>query len=494
MPFISAMFKNHHFSALICCFALFFAVYFLDAGICRSAATPSGNLVFILDASGSMGAQIQGKMKIDIAKQVLVDLIKDLPSGVNVGLVAYGHRQKADCNDVEELAPLEPLDRESLATKIKALDHMGKTPLTLSVKIVAESLRTLEDETTIILVSDGEETCEGDPCAMVKELKASGIKFVMHVIGFDVTDKEKAQLSCLAEAGGGSYFTAKNAGELTSAAKKVVEKTEQSSGKLKISALRNGKPIGAWYEVSKAEADGNGEKINVDSNPVSAGGEEIKLIPGTYDLMIKNQEDAGQPTMKFSGIVIEAGKTVAKIADFSGGMLKVKALRNSKPIGAWYEVFKAEAGGSGEKESVASNPIGDDGENIKLLPGIYDLVIRNQEDAGNPTMNYPGIFIEAGKTVEKVANFTGGALMVKALKNGKPIGAWYEVFKAAEGGSGEKESVASNPIGNDGENIKLPPGVYDLTIRNQDEDGNPTKDFPSITIEAGKAIEKVAVF
>ena len=496
MPLISAMIKSHNFSVLICCLTVFFAVCSIKVENCRSATIPSGNLVFILDASGSMGAQIQGKMKIDIAKEVLVDLIKDLPAGVNVGLVAYGHRQKADCNDVEELTPLGPLDREALATKITSLDHKGKTPITLAVQKVAESLRTLEDETTIILVSDGEETCAGDPCAMVKELKASGIKFVMHVIGFDVNDKEKTQLSCLAEAGGGSYFTAKNAGELTSAAKKVVEKTEQSSGKLKISALRNGKPVGAWYEVFKAEEEGNDEKINVGSNPVSADGDEIKLVPGVYDLTIKNQEDVGQPTMNFPAIAIEAGKTVVKIADFSGGTLKVKASRNGKPVGSWYEVFKAEAGGGNrEEESVASNPIGDDGESIKLLPGVYDLVIRNQEDVGSPEMNFPGILVEAGKTVEKVANFVGGALMVKALKNGKPpISARYEVFKAeAGGGNHEEESVASNPIGDDGVNIKLPPGVYDLTISNQD-DGNSTKDFPAITIEAGKTIEKVAVF
>ncbi len=494
MPFISVTSKNRTFLSIICFLALLLVAYAQGVGTCQAATAPFGNLVFILDASGSMGAQIQGKMKIDIAKEVLAGLIEDLPAGVNVGLVAYGHRQKTDCNDVEELTALGPLDRESLVTKIKNLDHKGKTPITLSVQKVAESLKTLEDETTIILVSDGEETCEGDPCKMVKELKASGIRFVMHVIGFDVTDKEKAQLACLAEAGGGSYFTAKNVGELTSAAKKVVEKTEQSSGKLKITAQRNGKPIGAWYEVFKAETDGSGEKIPVATNPIDTGGEDIKLIPGTYDLLVRNQEDAGNPTMNFSGIRIEAGKTVSKVADFSGGTLKVKALRNGKPVGAWYEVFKAEAAGNGEKESVASNPIGDEGANIKLIPGVYDLTIRNQEDAGNPTMNYPGLIIESGKTVEKVANFSGGTLIVKALKNGKPVGAWYEVFEAEAAGNGEKESVASNPVGDEGANIKLVPGVYDLTVRNQDGVENPTKNFPGITIEAGKVIEKVAAF
>ena len=492
MSLSSASSKNPSFPLIVCFFV--FLLNAVGSGICWSSTTSSANLVFIFDASGSMGAQIQGKMKIDIAKEVLTHLINELPAGVNVGLVAYGHRQKADCNDVEELAALGPLDKASLIKKIKILEHKGKTPITRSVQIVAEGLKTLEDETTIVLISDGEETCEGDPCAMVKALKASGIKFVMHVIGFDVNDKEKAQLSCLAEAGGGSYFTAKNAGELTAAARKVVQKTEQSSGKLKIKATRNGKPIGAFYEVFKAGARGGGEKESVASNPVGDGIAEIQLAPGMYDLTIKNQEEAGNPTVSFAGITIEAGKTVEKVADFSGGTLRVKALRNGKPAGAWYEVFKAEAGGNSEKESVASNPVIDGAAEIKLVPGAYDLILRNQEDAGNPIMNFSGITIEAGKTIEKVANFSGGTLKVKALKNGKPIGAWYEVFKAEAGGNSEKESVASNPVGDGGEEIKLMPGVYDLILKNQGEADNSTRNFSGITIEAGRVVEKIAEF
>jgi hypothetical protein len=122
-------------------------------------------------------------------------------------------------------------------------------------------------------------------------------------------------------------------------------------------------------------------------------------------LKVRDQEDAGNPRVSFQGITIEAGKVVEKVAEFSGGTLKVKALRKGKPIGAWYEVFKADDGPDSEKESVASNPIGDEGESIKLTPGVYDLRVRNQEDTGNPTVSFPGINIEAGKVIEKVAEF-----------------------------------------------------------------------------------------
>ena len=494
MPAISTQSKTSVLSFVIHFMAFLVLALAVGGENCWASTAPSGNLIFILDASGSMGAKIQGKMKIDIAKEVLSGLIRDIPAGVNVGLVAYGHRQKADCDDVEELAALGPLDREPLIAKINSLDHKGKTPITRSVQIVAEGLKSLENETTIVLVSDGEETCDGDPCAMVKELKASGIKFVMHVIGFDVTEKEKTQLSCLAEAGGGTYFTAKNAGEFLVAAKKVVEKTEQSAGTLKMKAIRNGKPLNAWYEVIKANPAGNTNSAIVATNPINEKGEELKLIPGIYDLIIRNQEDAGNPEQKFPGITIEVGKSVEKIADFSGGTLKIKALRNGRPFRAWYEVFKAGADENVEKESVATNPINEKGEEIKLIPGVYDLTIRNQEDAGNPEQKFPGITIEAGKSVEKIADFSGGTLKVKALKGGKAIGAWYEVFKDEVAASTGLESIASNPIGEEGEEIKLVPGMYKLTIRNQVDPGNPVQEFSGVTIKAGLTVEKIAEF
>jgi Ca-activated chloride channel family protein len=193
-------------------------------------ASPRGNIVFILDGSGSMWGKIEGKAKIDIAKEVLTGLIRDLPAGVDVGLVAYGHRSKSDCADVEQLVPSGAPDKGALIEKVNAISPKGMTPITLSVKMTVEKLKALEGETTVLLVSDGQETCKGDPCALVKQLKASGIKFVMHVIGFDVSEKEKAQLACLAQAGGGRYFAAANAKEFQLASRKVAESVTVGAG------------------------------------------------------------------------------------------------------------------------------------------------------------------------------------------------------------------------------------------------------------------------
>jgi Ca-activated chloride channel family protein len=501
--FSSGRNREHRFavlSLLLCLAVVLSALAVASKGCLAADAPPESNLVFILDASGSMAAKVQNKVKMDIAKEVLSGLIKDLPAGINVGLVAYGHRQKADCNDVEELAPLSPFNKDELINKIKALNPKGKTPITISVRQVADNLATTEDGTTIILVSDGEETCGGDPCALVKELKESGVKFVMHVIGFDVGEKEKAQLSCIAQAGGGSYFAAKNAGELSLAARKTVEKAEQSAATFKVKALRNGKPLKAYATVLKAvegEEEEN-EREKVAEGWIEPEGTAFKLAPGVYDLQVQNEEDADRPSLSFAAVKIESGKSIEKVADFSGGTLRVKALRNGKPFNAYAVVLKAVEGEDEEKEreKVTEGWTEPEGTAFNLTPGVYDLQVQNEEDADRPTVSFTAVKIESGKSIEKVADFSGGTLRVKASRNGKPFSAYAVVLKAGEGEDDEKEreKVAEGWTDPEGTAFKLTPGVYDVEVQNEEDAGKLKVDFKAVTVEAGKSVEKVAEF
>ena len=191
---------------------IIFMVLGADTSHAQSAGGSSGtNLLFILDASGSMAGQIDGKAKMDVAKGVMTDLIDGLPDNVNVGLEVYGHRSKGDCNDIESMVEVGALNKQALIDKINSLQPKGKTPIAKSLEMAGQKLSASEDQTTIILVSDGEETCEGNACTYVKDLREKGINVKVHVVGFDVGQKEKEQLSCIAEAGGGRYYTANNA-------------------------------------------------------------------------------------------------------------------------------------------------------------------------------------------------------------------------------------------------------------------------------------------
>ena len=97
------------------------------------------------------------------------------------------------------------------------MKFLGKTPLTAAVRQAAEALKYTEDKATVILITDGLETCEADPCALGKELEAAGVDFTAHVVGFGLTADEGKQVACLAENTGGKYIQASDAEALQDA-------------------------------------------------------------------------------------------------------------------------------------------------------------------------------------------------------------------------------------------------------------------------------------
>jgi Ca-activated chloride channel homolog len=473
------------------------SVIYLHVGelpVCLASDTAKNNFIFILDASGSMAAQVQGRSKIDVAKDVLSGLIKDLPETTNVGLVAYGHRQKGDCNDVEELVSLAPLNKTSLVNHIIGLRPKGMTPLTSSIQKVAEGLKGRGDQTTIVLVSDGEETCKGDPCATVRELKASGSQFVMHVIGFDVSEKEKKQLNCIATAGDGFYFTARNAGELKLAAKQAVEKQEPPKSTLTVKAVRNGQPLQARCEIFKTEGETARQGEKVGEGLTEKGSKTFTLPPGAYNLKVENTEDTLKPTLTFQGINIGPGENIVRLAEFSGGTLIAKALRNGVSVNASATIYKAGTDQEKGKEKITVGSIDGKGKEFKLAPGGYEVTVEDLEDADRPLLTFSGVMVEAGKTVEKQAEFSGGTLLIKALRNGKPLQATALIYKTIQDEEKEKEKAAEARIELEGTPIKFTPGSYDVIVINQEDESRPTVSFQNLVIEAGKTIEKTADF
>ncbi len=175
-------------------------------------------VMLVLDASGSMWGQIEGRSKVEIARDAVADLVRTWKADADLGLVAYGHRRKGDCADIETVLPAGPLDAKAYLGKVNALNAKGMTPLSQAVIHAADALKASERKATVILVSDGEETCKLDPCAVGKQLEAKGVDFTAHVIGFDVPNPaHQAQLRCLAENTGGRYFNASDATSLENA-------------------------------------------------------------------------------------------------------------------------------------------------------------------------------------------------------------------------------------------------------------------------------------
>jgi Ca-activated chloride channel family protein len=176
------------------------------------------NMLLVLDASGSMRGKIDGRTKVDIARDTVANVVRGWNPDNQLGLVAYGHRRKDDCADIETLIPVGPLDPDAYLKTVNGLGALGMTPLSAAVRQAAQALEWSERKATVILVSDGEENCNLDPCAIGAELEKTGVDFTAHVIGFDVANvAHQAQLRCLAKATGGRYFNARDGRELSAA-------------------------------------------------------------------------------------------------------------------------------------------------------------------------------------------------------------------------------------------------------------------------------------
>jgi Ca-activated chloride channel family protein len=180
--------------------------------------------ILVFDGSGSMWGQIDGINKIVTARETLARVLPTFPTTMELGLMAYGHNRRGDCNDIEMLVQTGPVTTTagSISDAVNTLNPRGKTPLSEAVRRAALELRYTEERATIILVTDGLETCEADPCALANELESVGIDFTTHVIGFGLTEEEGRQVACLAENTGGRYFQATDADALGDALAQTV--------------------------------------------------------------------------------------------------------------------------------------------------------------------------------------------------------------------------------------------------------------------------------
>ena len=188
---------------------------------CAAPAIAQNDVVIVYDGSGSMWGQIDGTSKVEIARNVLADLVTNWDDDTNLGLVAYGHRREGDCTDIETMIAPGPLDRAKFISTVNAINPVGKTPISASVSHAADLLSYRDNPATVVLISDGVETCNADPCALSAQLAQQGIALTVHVVGFDLDDAANASLSCIAENTGGVFVPASNADELTDALAQV---------------------------------------------------------------------------------------------------------------------------------------------------------------------------------------------------------------------------------------------------------------------------------
>ena len=209
----------------------------------------NAGVVLILDASGSMLQRMEGKRRIEVAKEVLVDLIRNkMPAGTPMALRVFGHREADACRtDLEiPLGPLNPQNAAGQIAKIQAM-NLAKTPIAQSLSLVAQDLQKVKGQRIVVLITDGEETCGGDPAEAIRELQAAGIDVRVNIVGFAIDDAALSQTFKLwAEMGRGSYFNADNAaglGESLARAMQIPFEVLDDKGQVVATGLVGGDPV-----------------------------------------------------------------------------------------------------------------------------------------------------------------------------------------------------------------------------------------------------------
>ncbi|UXX96080.1 VWA domain-containing protein [Streptomyces sp. AD2-2] len=194
-----------------------------------SAASPKVELV--LDVSGSMSARdMDGGSRMAAAKQAFNEVLDATPEEVQLGIRTlganyHGNDRKTGCKDTAQLYPVGTLNRTEAKTAVATLTPTGWTPIGPALLKAADDLNGGDGTRRIVLISDGEDTCQPlDPCEVAREIAAKGIGLTIDTLGLVPDAKTRDQLSCIADATGGTYTSVQHKEELSDRVGQLVDR------------------------------------------------------------------------------------------------------------------------------------------------------------------------------------------------------------------------------------------------------------------------------
>lgn len=421
----------------------------------QQATDTKEQVMFVLDGSNSMWGQINGTAKISIAKEVMTDLVQGWDKNVPMGLTVYGHRRKNDCSDIEVVSLPGVADRNQITEKVQQISPRGKTPLTESVRLAAFSIGGYTGaKSSVVLVSDGLETCGGDPCALARSLKAINANFTTHVIGFDVTKEEFQSLQCMATETGGKFFRANNATELKDALQQTAQaittpKTEPTpapKAKPTVKAVpvpasflyaklcktcKRLAPLEVLWDVQKNDAKFfQGLGVLYKSDP--------KLEEGNYSVTAKYSGSSFSTNAEIT--VGRDGKQVGEVNLNLGGITLSAFASTDETLAAdrvVYRFYPIIDGVVSEKDV----EVAIQGGNVTWVPeGEYQITATHQKLSETTQVN-----IVAGEITKHTFDLRFGYFQPFAnlVAGGKPIGKFtYKVFATKEAAEKSGNGIA----------------------------------------------------
>ncbi|MDP8995129.1 MAG: VWA domain-containing protein, partial [Pseudomonadota bacterium] len=274
------------------------------------AALERSNTLLILDSSGSMaGSAGGGTTKLEAAKRALRRYVAGTPDSLALGFMVYGHKGSNDpagkaqsCRAVELLDPIGKGAAKGFDRTLKRFEPTGYTPLGAALRKARDAFEGKEDGINrIILVTDGIETCGGNPVAQARKLKQAGIEVTTDVVGFDVAKPAEAKrLRAIAEASGGEYSDARTAAALNDyfsdqlqrvddLAKQylcVIEKAAQ------VSLCQTDTGAKGWLYMTEAAAVASREGREAEAEEIDRLREQLEVARQRRDDAFDRQSDA----------------------------------------------------------------------------------------------------------------------------------------------------------------------------------------------------------
>ena len=331
----------------------------------QQATQNETNVQLIVDSSGSMGEEIEpGETRVQAAKGALNDVIDILPTnpGINVGLRIYGHEgnntqagRPVSCQSSELVVPMAGVDKDALRSEVDGIEPVGWTPIALSLNRAAADFPAASDtvKNAVILVTDGLETCGGNPCTASRNLITGDGEVVTHVIGFALREDERANLQCIVDESGGLLLGADNADQLRDAIFTVLEEAEVvvTSGELEIES------IGGLYPRATVTGATEADDSNPNATTFSAvfgDDSNVLVVPaGTYVVAWINPSGS---TSQVTVLVEANQRTVIRgsILRFPQGNGEVYVLSDQAGIEIWRAPVEF-------------------GDHVWILPGVYRL-------------------------------------------------------------------------------------------------------------------------
>ena len=424
-------------------------------------------LLFLLDASGSMYAEWEGQMRMDVAKNMLIELVDSLRTDptLELALRVYGHqyhRRFKNCQDTKLEVAFAGNNHNQIIGKLRTIQPSGVTPIAYSLEQAAHDFRVDPDyRNVVIILTDGIESCDGDPCAVSLALQEKNIFLKPFVIGLGMEKGFEEEFACV-----GQYYDAKDVNEFRQVLNKILRQSLEMT----------------TVSVELLDQDRQPTETNVNVTFFN----NFTRAP-IYDF-VHYRDEQGRPDSVIVDAVLSydvVANTIPPVAKrnvtFEGGTHNVVSIQAPQGTLALRQPGHSEyAKGVRALVRPAGRP---DIINVHELPapeqylvGTYDLEVLTF-----PKTRFSDVKIEQSSTTE-IALPGPGVLNVDFVKEG--IGSLYQLDS-----TGFQRWVHDFAPNETRVTRAIQPGTYKLVFRAKDAFGSKFTEVKEFTVETGSTVK-----